>query len=386
MGKIIPTTYLVFLVGCFLKASTAWSEETRGLNTSNQTEDEAPSDMNALPSIEETRKAILELNKEAQKAYPASCFYNGDNQCIQAPATAIRDYLRSLRARIVNLGKSGANFEGEKLKNDLSKLGCLNIAIIDLAEVQATVALFRQGVVSRVRVDTTTLSSFQEKCANKLLPLNIHQHEKSKNLSHRGHLNKRRECSEENTRGHHDPGFACGTHGGSLCKQLSIPASSALLGTPMFNGEYQCTPSIYEKRPFACHAGDISGKLGTGVNFSPDESRPDFRFIALDTHGDNPCVASENSQSLVMDCKATDYQIACAPFERVEIAGKRIPELLLELIRAATLAVPHSRDQLSLLASLVLVSEVESRVKLLEQAVPKKPDVEPPSPPENEVN
>ena len=79
----------------------------------------------------------------------------------------------------------------------------------------------------------------------------------------------------------------------------------ALEGTPLFTGEYNCTPCIYAQKPFACHAGDLTGKLGIGINASPDPALPDFRLLALDSHADNTCVASDNMQSLVVHCKST---------------------------------------------------------------------------------
>ena len=104
--------------------------------------------------------------------------------------------------------------------------GCLNVAIIDLAEMQATVGLFKQGVVSRVRVDKGPLQRFAARCDNDLLPIAFHQHEKASDLPPRGQLNEGGLCDEEHTGGHHDPGFACGATGASVCKRLDIPPSS----------------------------------------------------------------------------------------------------------------------------------------------------------------
>ncbi|KAL8426101.1 hypothetical protein Efla_007152 [Eimeria flavescens] len=412
-----------------------------------------------LPSIEETRAAVLAYSTGALNCSEGS-------RCLQTPVAAVRDYLRTLtgeshsqpvfffffffflnanlkeavslaelrvsetrqrekRSRILIVAKTQLDFSSEDLRNKLSKLGCLNVAIVDLEGLQATVGLFKQGVVSRVRVDQEVMSQVAGQCKDKLLPLTFHQHEAAKSLAGRGQLNTDGACNAANTGGHHDPGYACGPLGNSDCKNQNIPPSSsvtrsinavpstfiilthlsncqqqqpqqqrqhhelprlsaqpvacallllvlvcfrALKGTPADNGEYQCTPEIYEKRPFACHAGDLSGKVGTGVNVSPDGNRPDFRLLALDTHADNTCVASDNKQSLVLHCESTNYRLACAPFERVETAGGRIPELLQELIRAARSALPHSKSQSALLASLVLVNELEQRVAVLETA------------------
>ena len=63
-----------------------------------------------------------------------------------------------------------------------------------------------------------------------------------------------------------------------------------------------------------------------------------------------------------------DFRLACGPFERLETAGSRMQQLLREVIKTAVLAVPHSPSEESLLASLILVSEIERRVALLERA------------------
>ncbi|KAL8444582.1 hypothetical protein Emag_005424 [Eimeria magna] len=306
-------------------------------------------------------------------------------------------------ARILVVTKTQLDLEDPTLKSELTKLGCLNVAIIDLQGLQATVGLFKQGVVSRMRIDKKEMERYGGSCDDKLTPLTFHQHEFGRGAVSRGQFNENGACGPANTGGHHDPGFACGPLGGSACEELQIDPSSsssstnsssssssssrsfadpcfliaeaelvsivALKGTPMDRGEYQCTPDIYEKRPFACHAGDLSGKVGAGINVSPDSNRPDFRLLALDSHADNTCVASDNKQSLVLHCESTNFRLACAPFERVETAGKRIPELLHELIRVARNALPHSKSQSSLLASLVLVHELEQRVAALETAV-----------------
>lgn len=102
----------------------------------------------------------------------------------------------------------------------------MNVAVIDLVEAQVTVALFKEGVVSRVRVDQNALHQFRGVCANELLPLTFHQHEKALELLPRGQLNKERVCEIPSTGGHHDPGLACGPTGGSRCNGLDLPGSS----------------------------------------------------------------------------------------------------------------------------------------------------------------
>ncbi|KAL8271711.1 hypothetical protein Esti_004367 [Eimeria stiedai] len=348
--------------------------------------EEAPPPLSRLPSLEETRAAVL--------AATAGIDCSSNQRCLQTPVAAVRDYLRTLTgklassfhfmhacvrvwgccypcisARILVVTKTQLDLEDQTLKEELTKLGCLNVAVLDLHGLQATVGLFKQGVVSRMRIDKSAMERYSGRCDNKLTPLTFHQHEFGRNAVSRGQFNDSGACSPENTGGHHDPGFACGPLGGAACKELRIDPSSALKGTSMYTGEYRCTPNIYQKRPFACHAGDLSGKVGAGINVSPDSNRPDYRLLALDTHADNTCVASDNKQSLILHCESTNFRLACAPFERVETAGKRIPELLHELIRVARNALPHSKSQSSLLASLVLVHELEQRVAALETAV-----------------
>ncbi|KAL8450118.1 hypothetical protein Emed_002653 [Eimeria media] len=306
--------------------------------------EEALPPLSRLPSLAETRAAIL-------------------------ASTEGVDCSDSQRSRILVVTRTQLDLEDQTLRDELMKLGCLNVAIVDLQGLQATVGLFKQGVVSRIRIDKNEMERYGGRCDNKLTPLTFHQHEFSRNAVSRGQFNENDACGPANTGGHHDPGLACGPLGGSACKELRIDPSSALKGTPMDTGEYRCTPDIYEKRPFACHAGDLSGKVGAGINVSPDSNRPDFRLLALDSHADNTCVASDNKQSLVLHCESTNFRLACAPFERVETAGKRIPELLHEMIRVARNALPHSKSQSSLLASLVLVHELEQRVAALETAV-----------------
>ncbi|KAL8428119.1 hypothetical protein ACSSS7_007375 [Eimeria intestinalis] len=388
--------------------------------------------LSRLPSLAETRAAIL--------ASTTGIDCSSNQRCLQTPVAAVRDYLRTLSARIQLVAKTQLDLEDETLTKELTKLGCLNVGIIDLQGLQATVGLFKQGVVSRVRIDKAEMARYGGRCDNKLLPLTFHQHEFGRNAVSRGQFNENGACNPENTGGHHDPGFACGPTGAVACKDIRIEPSSCVFtllsvvlfqhqtaaaaaaaraaaaagaaaapillvlvlptgsrarirlvhaaptlplavadasadsaaaagGTPMHTGEYRCTPDIYEKRPFACHAGDLSGKVGAGINVSPDSNRPDFRLLALDSHADNTCVASDNKHSLVLHCEATNFRLACAPFERVETAGKRIPELLHELIRVARNALPHSKNQSSLLASLVLVHELEQRVAALETAL-----------------
>ncbi|XP_026193091.1 uncharacterized protein LOC34618852 [Cyclospora cayetanensis] len=320
---------------CLTKISNARGTEQR---TANQ-------QLSPLLKLnEETTHLPESLEEEDLPSFDVpGCIVNGRNRCLEVPAAGIRDYLRALA-------------------------GCLSVAVIDLPEAQVTVGLFKQGMVSRVRIDMGPLATFASKCDNQLLPISFHQHEKSNSLLPRGQLNTDNACDAENTGGHHDPGYACGSTGGSACKGLDIPPSSALRGTELFTGEYNCNPRIYARRPFACHAGDISGKLGTGVNVSPDLSRPDFRLMALDTHADNTCIASESKHSLVLHCHSTNFRIACAPFQRVETAGNRLPNLLWEIIRTASSAAPHLRNQNALLAALICVNEVEQRILLLEKA------------------
>lgn len=102
----------------------------------------------------------------------------------------------------------------------------MNVAVIDLDEVQVTVGLVRQMMLSRVRIDKQQLQDFSSKCNNQLLPLSFHQHERAVDLMSRGHLNIDKSCEAERTGGHHDPGFACGPTGASACKNLNIPGSS----------------------------------------------------------------------------------------------------------------------------------------------------------------
>lgn len=366
-------SWIVFLILCSLNnAENVGGIEVLG---GDDTDDVSVTDGQVYPqTLEEVRNAILKLDYSregelaAHEKHPPSCFSNGRNRCLKVPAATVRDYLRTLAARLVAISKSSINYNDQKMRDDLAALGCLSVAIIDHAEVQATVGLFNQGVVSRVRLDSDALEYFKEKCNNELIPIAFHQHEKAINLHTKGQLNREGACEAPNTGGHHDPGYACGPNGASRCKQLDLPPSSALEGTPLFTGKYNCTPEIYALRPFACHAGDISGKLGVGVNSSANPSRPDFKLLALDRHGDNPCTAVDNKQSLVLHCHSTTFRIACAPFRRVETAGEHTTQLLRDLVRTAILTVPYAKNERALLASLVLIHDVEKRIEILEKA------------------
>ena len=105
--------------------------------------------------------------------------------------------------------------------------GCISVGIIDLREAQVSVVLFKEGFLSRVRVDKAALGPFiHNSCAGNLIPLSIHQHEKRSRHITKSTLNINRICDEENTGGHHDPGFACGPTGATACKRLNINPSS----------------------------------------------------------------------------------------------------------------------------------------------------------------
>lgn len=67
---------------------------------------------------------------------------------------------------------------------------------------------------------------------------------------------------------------------------------------------------------------------------------------------------------------SADFRVACAPFQRIENAKKKLPVLLIEFIQIAMKAVPYIRTRSSLIASLILVDEIEKRVSVLEKAVP----------------
>lgn len=398
MSRLESVTSLLCICYTFLtlfspeRANSIWRDGMTGLSAINKTIDESVPDIAVLPTIENTKIAILQLSNSSpedgrhQEMQLPGCFSEGNNHCFQSPTLAVRDYLRSLAARLRAVKKSSIDYTHTDLKAQLEQLGCLNVAVIDLTEAQATVGLFKQGVVSRVRIDMIALDHFNARCDSKILPLSFHQHEKSLNVPLQGQLNTAQQCDAPSTGGHHDPGFACGPTGGSRCSGLNLPGSSALEGTRFYTGEYRCTPSIYALRPFACHVGDLSGKLGSGVNTSPDPGRPDFRLLGLDTHADNTCVASDNKQSLVLHCHSTNFRLACTPFTRVETAEKQIPDLLQEIIRTAILVVPHVKGQASLLASLVLVHELQQRIEVLEKAANIKPPEDKDQPSESITN
>ncbi|CDJ41826.1 hypothetical protein, conserved [Eimeria tenella] len=373
--RFVLARNLILLTFCTLATAT----EFRRLGSAGSVEtNEAQPPTKIEPHLPETSSdaalySIIAASEdeeqyETQQNYPPGCFVNGQNRCRDAPITGVRDYLRSLALRLSAVSSVGIDYNDRRLVDALDKLGCMNVAVIDLDEVQVTVGLVRQMMLSRVRIDKQQLHDFSSKCNNQLLPLSFHQHERAVDLMSRGHLNIDKSCEAERTGGHHDPGFACGPTGASACKNLNIPGSSALEGTSLFTGQYNCNPSIYAHRPFACHAGDLSGKLGSGTNVSTDSNRPDLRLIAFDSHADNSCVASEKKQSLVLHCQSTNYRIACAPFQRVETAGRRMVTLLREVIKAAVLAIPHSTEHRSVFASLVLLNELEKRIAILEKA------------------
>lgn len=392
LTSLLGLSYILVNLSLLDGADSIRGDGMTGLSTINKRIQESVPDKPTLPTIDETNHAILNLSNTSaedgnhHELVLPGCFRERRDHCLKTPLLSVRDYLRSLAARLRAVNRSSIDYTDKDLKAQLEKLGCLNVAVIDLAEAQATVGLFKQGVVSRVRIDMTALQHFNAQCDNKLLPLSFHQHEKSLEVPPRGQLNIEKVCDMPSTGGHHDPGFACGPTGGSRCSGLNIPASSALEGTPLFTGEYQCNPSIYALRPYACHAGDLSGKLGSGVNTSPDPGRPDFRLLDLDTHADNTCVASDDKQSLVLHCHTTNFRLACAPFYRVETAEKQIPDLLQEIIRTATLVIPHTKSQTSLLASLLLVHEVQQRIEVLEKAAKIEVPEEMGHPPEGATN
>ncbi|CDJ51712.1 hypothetical protein, conserved [Eimeria brunetti] len=257
---------------------------------------------------------------------------------------------------------------------EMDILGCMCLAIVDKNEIQAAVGVYRQGVVGRVLLDKEQLKETGDKrCGGEVSPVSFHQHEFARDLPLGGKLNLDAFCRMDQTGGHHDPGFACGETGAIACRQLDIPPSSALKGTPWASDSYRCTPEVYRQRPFACHAGDISGKVGPGVDAlaagAAAAAAADFRLLALDLHADNPCVAANNQHSLVIHCKKTHYPLACARFERVETAGERLPLLLRGFLKAAALSVSFLASRESQLGALILVHELEKRIKILERAI-----------------
>lgn len=288
---------------------------------------------------------------------------------------AVQEQIKSLEGRVLSLRSSSIDYEDETLKKKLSSLGCLSVGIIDVPEVTATVILFPHGVASRIVLNRPPLQQqFAAACSTSSSGssrIEYHQHEAAKNVPPKGTLNTSGVCSPANTGGHHDPGFACGATGTTRCKQFNLPASLALEGTSFHTGEYSCSPSVYASRPFACHAGDISGKLGGGVDVSPDPNKTDLRLFALDWHADNPCVASDLQHSLVLHCHPTNFRFACGRFHRLEAAGKELPQLLLHVLRTAVAAAPHVQGAAGLLSAFVFAQEAEKRVELLEKAAAK---------------
>lgn len=320
--------------------------------------------LNGSPS---TQPEATDHKNAHSSSKDASASDSQDDRGLQILASSVLEHMKNLEERVSALSSSDIDYKDKALTDKLSSLGCLSIGIIDVPSVTASVVLFPHGVASRLRLNIESLEKFSAKCKNKLLPLAFHQHEDAVSVHPRGMTNEAGGCGPLSTGGHHDPGYACGETGTKKCLLYGIPPSSALDGRPQPPSAYVCTPEVYALRPFSCHAGDITGKLGFGVDTAESEKEVDIRLMALDWHADNPCVASDLGHSLVVHCHSTNFRMACGRFHRLETAGEELPELLLLLLRTGIAAAPHAEGSEGLLASFIFAQEAEKRVDALER-------------------
>lgn len=281
----------------------------------------------------------------------------------------LRGYIQHLGARVKNLQNIDFDVLNPELQGKLGNLSCINVASFDVPEVRGMVGLYPKAVVAHLRVSLHSLSdAFASECDGSVSPLEFHQHEKALRLPREGIVNFGDSCDAANTGGHHDPGFACGPLGSSLCPKFQIPPSMALFETSEYTGVYRCNPELYKKFPFTCHAGDFTGKFGQSLDVSSDPHTADLRQLELDLHADDSCIAAERLQSLVLHCQSTHFRLACSPFRRLETSGKHILRLLESLTIGASESLPRIAPIRQLLATLTIINELETRIQILEKA------------------
>lgn len=102
MNSLLSLCFVVFILCLPDRADSIRGDGVTGLSAINKTIGESVPDKPALPSVEETRNAIMALSKSStedsspQEMRMPGCFSNGKNQCVQSPTAGVRDYLRTL--------------------------------------------------------------------------------------------------------------------------------------------------------------------------------------------------------------------------------------------------------------------------------------------------